>query len=256
MLGMRRLTSLWIAALVLAGCAGGTDDPSPASAPASVAADAAANTPVDPTASSRARDPREGGLELGFGEWAITLEADAIRPGPVTLVVRNGGTMLHGFEIEADDGDDDHSGSGHGGLKFEGPGMAPGETVRLEMDLPAGTYTIECFVDGHDDMGMETTLVVRPDAPHVREERATDGAVAIADFAFAPVDVEVPAGTEVVWSNEDPTAHTVTADDGAFDSGTLDPAGTFRAVLEREGTLRYRCLIHPSMQGTITVVGP
>ena len=105
-------------------------------------------------------------------------------------------------------------------------------------------------------MGMETTLVVRPDAPLVRETIAADGAVAIADFSFAPADVEVPAGTEVVWSNEDPTAHTVTADDGAFDSGTLDPAGTFRAVLEREGTLRYRCLIHPSMQGTITVVGP
>ena len=254
---MRRLTSLSIAAVVLAGCGGRSGDPPTAAAPASVAAEAAANAPADPAASSRARDPREGGLELGFGEWAITLEADAIRPGPVTFVVRNGGTMLHGFEIEAEDGDDDHGGSGHGGLKFEGPGMAPGETVRLEADLPAGTYTIECFVDGHDDMGMETTLVVRPDAPLVREEHATDDdAVAIADFAFAPADVEVPAGTEVVWSNDDPTAHTVTADDGAFDSGTLDPGGTFRAVLEREGTVRYRCLIHPSMQGTITVVGP
>ena len=101
---------------------------------------------------------------------AITLEAGAIRPGPVTFVVRNGGTMIHGFEIEAEeaDGDHDHSGSGHGGLKFEGPAMSPGEVVRLPADLPPGTYTIECFVDGHDDLGMETTLVVRRDAPLVR----------------------------------------------------------------------------------------
>ena len=250
---MRRLASLTIAAVVLAGCARGATGPDEAvSAPTT---QAAASPEVAPTSQTRAADPRDGGLELGFGEWAITLEADAIRPGPVTFVVRNGGTMLHGFEIEAEDDDDgDHSGSGHGWLKFEGPGMSPGEVVRLRADLPAGTYTIECFVDGHDDMGMETTLVVRPDAPLVRETIAADGAVAIADFSFAPADVEVPAGTEVVWSNEDPTTHTVTADDGAFDSGTLDPGATFRTVVQ--GTVRYRCLIHPSMQGTITVVGP
>ena len=34
---------------------------------------------------SRKVDPRRGGLELGFGEFAITLEAAEIRPGPVTF---------------------------------------------------------------------------------------------------------------------------------------------------------------------------
>lgn len=255
---MRRLGALSIVTLVLAGCAGGTDT-SDAPAPASVEAPAGAGTQAAPASDTPAEDPRDGGFDLGFGEYAITLEADAIRPGPVTFVVRNGGTMIHGFEIEAEeaDGDEDHTGSGHGGLKFEGPAMSPGEVVRLPADLPAGTYTIECFVDGHDDLGMETTLVVRRDAPLVRAaDPGTPGQVAIAGFAFAPDRVEVAAGTSFTWTNEDPTAHTVTADDGSFDSGTLDAGATFRTVIQGTGTVRYRCLIHPSMQGSITVVDP
>ena len=80
--------------------------------------------------------------------------------------------------------------------------------------------------------------------------------MAVAGFAFAPDRVEVAAGTELTWTNEDPTAHTVTADDGSFDSGTLDAGATFRTVVEGTGTVRYRCLIHPSMQGSITVIDP
>src|SRR5688572_10040818 len=47
-------------------------------------------------------DPRDDGLEVALGEWAVTLEAGAIRPGRVTFVVHNRGTIPHGFEIEAE----------------------------------------------------------------------------------------------------------------------------------------------------------
>src|SRR3990170_1504415 len=74
-------------------------------------------------------DPREGGLEVALGEWALTLEAQAIRPGRVTFVIVNRGTVPHGFEIEAERRDSSGSGSG-GGLKAEtrvlGPGRPPG----------------------------------------------------------------------------------------------------------------------------------
>ena len=208
------------------------------------------------TASARRVDPRKGGLELGFGEYAIAMEADEIRPGLVTFVIRNGGTMVHGFEIEAEgDGDDDHSGSGHGELKLEGPAMQPGGTVRIDADLPPGVYKVECFVDGHDDLGMEAILVVRENAPLVTLDDPPDspGAGEIVGFAFAPDVVEVVSGTEVRWTNDDPAAHTVSADDGSFDSGTLDPSDGFSHRFGEPGTYTYRCEIHPTMRGTVRV---
>ena len=166
--------------------------------------------------------PRRGGLELGFGEFAITLEAGEIRPGPVTFVIRNGGQLVHGFEMEIEErGDSSGHGSGHDGLKIEGPAFGPGETIRIATELAPGVYEIECFVAEHDEMGMRATLVVRPRAPLLRVDPGpAEGEIEIADFAFAPTPLEVPVGTPVTWTNLDPTAHTVSASDGSFDSGT------------------------------------
>src|SRR5690349_11617603 len=45
--------------------------------------------------------------------------------------------------------------------------------------------------------------------------------VGIKDFAFSPDNITVKKGTTVTWTNEDGTAHTVTADSGQGpDSGT------------------------------------
>jgi plastocyanin len=45
----------------------------------------------------------------------------------------------------------------------------------------------------------------------------------------------------------------VTAVDGSFDSKPLDGGAAFRLRFDQEGTFRYRCLIHPSMEGTVRV---
>jgi plastocyanin len=220
----------------------------------------AAGSPASPDpsrtepASADRVDPREGGLDVGFGEFAITLEASEIRPGAVTFVIRNGGALVHGFEIEAADDDGDSAGSGNGELKLEGPEIRPGGVVRIRADLPPGIYEIECFVAEHDDRGMRTTLTVTPDAPLMREGggAAAPDAVEIAGFAFAPAELHVARGTEVTWTNADPAAHTVTAD-GGFDSGTLDPGAAFAFRFDGAGTFRYTCVIHPTMRGTVHV---
>jgi plastocyanin len=80
-------------------------------------------------------------------------------------------------------------------------------------------------------------------------------AVQIIDFAFEPVTLEVPAGTTVVWTNAGSAPHTVTSDTGAFDSGRLDPGGTFSMTFDTPGTYNYHCEFHPGMQATIVVVG-
>ena len=209
---------------------------------------------------TRRVDPRKGGFEVGFGEFAVTLEAPAIRPGPVTFEIHNGGKLVHGFEMEAEEADEDNSGPGSGGddgFKVELNTFEPGDMVRTRLDLAAGTYKIECFVADHDDRGMEIFLDVRPGAPLVRQQSPGAGGdeVAIEGFAFDPLDLEVPAGTEVTWTNADPEAHTVTANDDSFDSGPIDPGKGFSVRVDATGTVTYFCAIHPTMKGSLQVTG-
>jgi plastocyanin len=87
----------------------------------------------------------------------------------------------------------------------------------------------------------------------------TDGAtgtqtVTIAGFAFAPATLSLPAGTTVTWTNQDPTTHTATADDGAaFDCDPVGAGASMSFTFATPGTFAYHCKIHPTMTGTITV---
>jgi plastocyanin len=84
--------------------------------------------------------------------------------------------------------------------------------------------------------------------------RAQGGtAVSVVDFAFQPTSIEVPAGSTVTWTNTGAAPHTVTADNGAFDSGRLKPGATFSQIFATPGTFTYHCEIHPKMTGTIVV---
>ncbi len=47
--------------------------------------------------------------------------------------------------------------------------------------------------------------------------------------------------------------HTVTARDGAFDSGPLDPNAQWSYTATTAGTIDYYCTLHPWMKATLTV---
>ena len=66
--------------------------------------------------------------------------------------------------------------------------------------------------------------------------------------------VTVAVGTKVVWVNNDGTEHTVTADNGAFGSGILNPGNNFSYIFDQTGTYSYHDLIHPMMG--VVIVGP
>jgi plastocyanin len=113
---------------------------------------------------------------------------------------------------------------------------------------------------GGDSMGTPTaaTPVAGGEASPVPAE--TDGKTAtgaqtvnIQNFAFNPDTLSVPVGTTVTWNNLDNTAHTATADDGSFQSGTLQPGQSFSFQFQDAGTFTYNCAFHPNMQGTIEV---
>ncbi len=68
--------------------------------------------------------------------------------------------------------------------------------------------------------------------------------VSINNFAFAPKTLTVAPGTTVEWQNQDSTAHTVTADNGAFDSGNLNQGAAFKFTFAKAGTYAYYCRYH------------
>jgi plastocyanin len=57
----------------------------------------------------------------------------------------------------------------------------------------------------------------------------------------------------VTWANADIEKHTVTADDGSFDSGDVAAGASFQHTFATAGTVKYHCIIHESMTGTVTV---
>ena len=72
-------------------------------------------------------------------------------------------------------------------------------------------------------------------------------------YAFQPHTLTVAAGTRVTWRNPTDAPHTVTAADGAFDSGYVYPGATYARTFNSVGTFAYRCTIHPGQLGTIIV---
>lgn len=74
---------------------------------------------------------------------------------------------------------------------------------------------------------------------------------------FVPDTITIVIGVNntVEWVNQDSVTHTVTADNGAFDSGDLASGSTFSFTFTAPGTFQYHCNIHPFMTGTIIVLG-
>lgn len=83
--------------------------------------------------------------------------------------------------------------------------------------------------------------------------RAGEGVVVIRNIAYNPNRARTPAGREVVWRFDDSgVTHTVTADEGSFDSGPM-ASGEFRRTFDQPGEVAYHCEVHARMKGTIVI---
>src|SRR5215208_7336588 len=97
---------------------------------------------------------------------------------------------------------------------------------------------------GAQDSGVE--------AVPVQDARSVD----IGDNFFDPPDATVEPGSTITWTNNGDEPHTVTADDGSFDSGRLNPGDSYTVAFGGQGTVTYHCEIHPEeMRGSVTVGG-
>jgi predicted secreted protein with PEFG-CTERM motif len=76
---------------------------------------------------------------------------------------------------------------------------------------------------------------------------------------YIPYEVTVDVGGVVTWSNDDTAAHTVTAGSaadgpsGVFDSSLFMAGTTFSHEFEAVGVFPYFCMVHPWMEGIVTV---
>lgn len=77
--------------------------------------------------------------------------------------------------------------------------------------------------------------------------------VAIDNYAFKTPTLTVPPGTTVEWKNGDDDPHTVTADDGSFDSKGLGNGDTYKHAFTKPGRYAYHCSLHPFMKGVVIV---
>jgi plastocyanin len=77
--------------------------------------------------------------------------------------------------------------------------------------------------------------------------------VHIKDFQYGPDPAKITVGETIEFINDDESAHTVTADDHAFDSGYMPKGATWSYTFTKVGTIPYYCIYHRFMRATIIV---
>jgi len=76
---------------------------------------------------------------------------------------------------------------------------------------------------------------------------------------YAPLNLEIPAGTTVTWVNDDSVPHTIQSQDefgnviALFNSPPLNTGDRFEFTFDEAGVYNYFCSFHPWRVGLVTV---
>ena len=111
--------------------------------------------------------------------------------------------------------------------------------------LAVALYHLWCLVKGVRLEGMEE--LNGANIHHIRMFDSYPG--------YDKPDITVNTGDVVVWTNIGEVEHTVTANNGEFNSGYLKPSENYSVKFENKGTFMYHCMVHGGwMRGVVTVV--
>jgi plastocyanin len=138
-----------------------------------------------------------------------------------------------------------------GPAEFDSHNLEPGRSYSMKLTAK-GTYT---YLDERkdDDARYHGRIVVGGEISGGGSSKgpapASSPSVSMAGRAFSPSTVTIAAGGSVTFRNDDDRGHTVTANDGAFNSGTIDEGGSWKRTFKQAGTFSYLCAIHPEMTG-------
>ena len=67
------------------------------------------------------------------------------------------------------------------------------------------------------------------------------------DKYFDPSTITITAGQKVTWINKGELDHTVTSNNGYFDSGNIRPGSRVSYTFTKPGTYSYKCTLHSFM---------
>ena len=88
----------------------------------------------------------------------------------------------------------------------------------------------------------------------MKAHKAASASVTMGDYFFSSASVTISVGDTVTWHNSGQAPHTATANDGSFDTGTVNSGGSASHTFSSAGTFSYICTIHPNMKGTVRVL--
>jgi len=113
-----------------------------------------------------------------------------------------------------------HTATDRGGT-FDTKPIAPGASAKVTLSTP-GTYFYFCRIN---PAKMNGVLTVEPGADDARTARvqAVDEGFTGDKLRFDPAKLSVTAGTTLLVANVGGKPHTLTADDGSFDTGIVEP---------------------------------
>jgi|Tabmets5t2r1_1033131.scaffolds.fasta_scaffold00081_5 plastocyanin len=119
-------------------------------------------------------------------------------------------------------------------------------------DSAAGDAGLSASGGSSDDSVPEDVVVIDTDPAEVTG----------LDNSFRPENIQVPAGTEVVWTNKGRNEHNVLhvdGDDWGVEVDDFQPGASYAHTFDEAGVYRYYCSIHGTtdagMIGTIVVSG-
>ena len=192
---------------------------------------------------------------------------DVIVTTGMTVEWRNNGTNVH--TVSSDD------------KRFDSGDVAPGATWKFKFDEP-GAFVYHCTP--HPWMTASVRVVLPgaeappppppPAPPPPATARSPREATPVGDgrgpvrhdvdivepnpanpngWAFDPPTLDLRSGDTVVWRNTGRMQHSITALDGSFDSGLLEPGATWSRTFTESAFVDYRCTPHPWMRGILRV---
>ncbi len=136
------------------------------------------------------------------------------------------------------------------------PGDAPSETADAVATGPTTAATEPAAATPAASAAAATatgaSVTIPRGAGTFREVADGDFSDAALGGYDAPI-LEVAVGDTVTWTNDDVMVHTVTAQDGSFDSDIFGPGETWSYTFTEAGEFNYACTPHPWMRGRIVV---
>jgi plastocyanin len=126
------------------------------------------------------------------------------------------------------------------------PVLSKGDTFTVILNS-SGVYHFYCSIH---PATMRGTIVVKGGATIT-----IPSGTAAQSLNYSPANFTVVVGVNntVTFVNQDSTKHTVTADDGSFNSGDILPGKSWAYTFTTPGTFTFHCNYHSFMKGTVTV---